>query len=80
MGDALLHGYVQTAFGLNPLALVSLVILGVLGVLWTVEAAGGPTVRLPRPLAERLRHVSPLQWVVLGLLVAVIYTVMRNLL
>jgi Protein of unknown function (DUF2752) len=80
MGDALLHGDVQTAVGLNPLALVSLVILGVLGVLWTVEAAGGPAVRLPRPLAEGLRRVGPLQWVVVGLLVAVIYTVTRNLL
>ena len=80
MGDALLHGDVQTAFGLNPLALVSLVILGVLGVLWTVEAVGGPALRLPRPLAELLRRVSPLQWVVAGLLVAVVYTVTRNLL
>ena len=36
--------------------LVGLVILGVLGALWTVEAAGGPA-RLPRPLADRLRRV-----------------------
>jgi hypothetical protein len=76
----LLHGDVQTAFGLNPLALVCLVILGVLGVLWAVEAAGGPAVRLPRALAERLRRVGPLQWVVVGLIAAVTYTVTRNLL
>ena len=80
MGEALLHGDVHAAFGFNPLALVSLVILGVLGVLWTAEAAGGPAFRLPRPLSERLRRVRPMQWLVIGLLAAVIYTITRNLL
>ena len=80
MGDALLHGDVPAAFGFNPLALVGLVILGVLGVVWTVEAVGGPGFRLPRPLSERLRRVQPMQWLVIGLLVALIYTVARNLL
>jgi hypothetical protein len=80
MGDALLHGDVPAAFGFNPLALVGLVILGVLGVVWTVEAVGGPAFRLPRPLSERLRRVHPMQWLVIGLLVALIYTVARNLL
>ncbi len=80
MGAALLDGDVLAAFGHNPLALIGLLILGLLGVLWAVEAVGGPAVRLPRRLAERLRRVSPAQWLVVGLLVAVIYTVMRNLL
>ena len=80
MGEALLHGDVQAAFGFNPLALVSLAILGVLGVLWTVEAVGGPASRLPRPLSERVRRVRPMQWLVIGLLAAVIYTITRNLL
>jgi Protein of unknown function (DUF2752) len=80
MGEALLHGDVQGAFGFNPLALVGLVILVALGVLWTVEAAGGPAFRLPRPLSERLRRVRPTQWLVIGLLAAVIYTITRNLL
>jgi Protein of unknown function (DUF2752) len=80
MGEALLHGDIQAAFGFNPLALVGLLILGVLGVLWTVEAAGGPAVRLPRSLGERIRRVSFKQWLLVGLLVAVIYTVARNLL
>ena len=80
MGAALLHGDVLAAFGFNPLALVGLVILGVLGALWTVEAAGGPTLRLPRPLADRLRRVSPTQWLTVGLLVALIYILVRNLL
>jgi hypothetical protein len=37
-------------------------------------------VRLPRPLAERLRRVRANQWLVVGLAVAVIYTLARNLL
>jgi Protein of unknown function (DUF2752) len=80
MGGALLHGDVLAAFGFNPLALVGLVILGVLGALWTVEATGGPAIRLPRPLADRLRHVRPTQWLTVGFIVAVIYTIARNLL
>lgn len=80
MGAALLHGDVLAAFGFNPLALVGLMVLGVLGALWTVEAAGGPAVRLPRPLAFPLRRVSPTRWLFVALLVALIYTVARNLL
>ena len=80
MGDALLHGDVPAAFGYNPLALIALLTVGVLGVLWTVEAVGGPAFRLPRRLAERLRRVRPAHWLVVSLLVAVIYTITRNLL
>ena len=80
MGDALLHGDVSAAFGFNPLAVVGLLMLGILGVLWAVEAAGGPAVRLPRPLADRLQRVRPSHWSVAGLVVAVIYTLARNLL
>jgi hypothetical protein len=80
MGGALLHGDVQAAFAFNPLAFVGLVILAGLGALWTLEAVGGPSVRLPKPLAERLRRVSPMRWLLAGLFVAVVYTVARNLL
>ncbi|HVD55052.1 MAG TPA: DUF2752 domain-containing protein [Propionibacteriaceae bacterium] len=80
MGDALLHGDVSAAFGFNPLAVVGLLVLGILGVLWAVEAAGGPAVRLPRPLADRLQRIRPSHWLVAGLVVAVIYTLARNLL
>jgi hypothetical protein len=80
MGDALLRGDVPAAFGFNPLALLGLALLGVLGVVWAVEAVGGPAFRLPRPLSERLRRVHPMRWLVIGLLVAVIYTIARNLL
>ena len=71
MGDALLHGDVPAAFGFNPLALVGLVILGVLGVVWTVEAVGGRCLsacrgRFPNACAG----YSPMQWLVIGLLVA----------
>ena len=80
MGDALLHGDIRTAFEFNPLALVGMLIMGVLGVLWAVEAAGGPAVRIPRSLAERLRAVRLSHWLVIGLIVAVVYTLVRNLL
>ncbi|HJV12890.1 MAG TPA: DUF2752 domain-containing protein [Propionibacteriaceae bacterium] len=80
MGDALLHGDVGAAFAFNPLALIGLLVVGVLGALWTLEAAGGPVIRLPQPLAERLRRVRPYHWLAAGLLVALIYTLGRNLL
>jgi hypothetical protein len=35
---------------------------------------------LPRRLAERLRRVRPARWLVIGLFVAVIYTIVRNVL
>ncbi|HEY6813671.1 MAG TPA: DUF2752 domain-containing protein [Propionibacteriaceae bacterium] len=80
LGDALLHGDVSAAFGFNPLALIGLFVLGILGVLWAIEAAGGPAVRLPRPLADRLQRVRPSHWLMAGLVASVIYTLARNLL
>ena len=80
MGDALLHGDIQAAFGFNPLALIGLLVVGVLGVVWGVEAVRGPVIRPPRRLAERLRRVRPARWLMTGLLVAVIYTIVRNIL
>lgn len=79
MGSALLHGDVGAAFAFNPLALLLVAVLGVVGVLWAVEAAGGPAVRPPARLRHRLRTVSPTRWLVLGLIVATVYTVLRNL-
>jgi Protein of unknown function (DUF2752) len=80
MGDALLHGDVRAAIAFNPLALLGLLIVGVLGALWALEAVGGPVIRLPRRLAEQLRRVGPYHWLAAGLLVAVTYTLARNLL
>lgn len=79
MGSAMLHGDVGAAFAFNPLALLLVAVLGVVGLLWAVEAAGGPAVRPPARLRQRLRTVSPTRWLVLGLIVATVYTVLRNL-
>jgi hypothetical protein len=80
MGEALLHGDVSAAFGFNPVALIGLVVVGVLGVLWAVEAAGGPAVRLPRALSMRIQLVPASLWLIAALVVAVVYTLARNLL
>jgi hypothetical protein len=80
MGDALLHGDLDAAFAFNPLALVGLLIVGMLGALWAVETVGGRAFRLPRPLAERLRRIRPNHWLLIALVLAVSYTLARNLL
>jgi hypothetical protein len=80
MGEALLHGDVSAAFGFNPVALIGLFVAGVLGVLWAVEAAGGPTVRLPRALSMRLQRIAVSLWLIAALVAAVAYTLARNLL
>jgi hypothetical protein len=80
MGASLLHGDVAAAFRYNPLALVGLVVLAALGVLWTVEALGGPRVRPPRTLGERLGRVHPSRWLAVGLVIGTGYTLARNLL
>jgi hypothetical protein len=78
MGSALLHLDVAAAFAFNPVVLVGLVVLSALGVLWTVEVLGGPRVRPPRRVGERLRRVHPTRWLLLGMTLAVLYTVVRN--
>lgn len=79
LGTALLHGDILAAFTYNPVVLVGLVVLAVLGVLWTVEALGGPAVRLPARLASPLGRVRPTQWLVLGLAGAAAFVLLRNL-
>lgn len=80
LGRALLEGDIAAAFVDNPLILVGLAVLTVLGVLWTVEAAGGPAVRLPRAWAAGAQAVHPTRWLLLGLGVAVAFVLVRNLL
>ena len=80
MGSALLHGDVAAAFAFNPLALVGIALLGVVGVLWVVEALGGPAVRPPFALRVRLAATTPQQRLVAFVVVAVVYTLLRNLL
>jgi hypothetical protein len=79
MGAALLHGDVAAGYALNPLAFVALMVLAVLAVVWTVEVSGGPAARLPRSVANRLRQVPAMAWALLVLLIAVVYTLLRNL-
>jgi hypothetical protein len=79
MGAALLHFHLAAAFAFNPVVLIGLAVLSVLGALWTVEALGGPKVRPPQHLAERLRRVHPTRRLVIVMLLAVAYTVVRNL-
>jgi hypothetical protein len=79
MGAALLHGDVAAAYAFNPLVLVALTVLGALAVVWAIEVAGGPAIRPPRRMAKRLQQVPPVAWPVLALLLAVLYTVLRNL-
>ncbi|GAA1830369.1 DUF2752 domain-containing protein [Microlunatus capsulatus] len=80
LGSALLHGDLVAAFLYNPVVLVGLVVVSVLGVLWTLEALGGPAVRLPARVATRVARVHPTRWLVLGLVAAAAFVVLRNLL
>ena len=80
LGAALLHGDLVAAFSYNPVVLIGLVVLSALGVLWAVEALGGPVVRLPRRAAGALGGLQPTQWLILGLVAAAFYVLLRNLL
>lgn len=79
MGSALLHGDVGAAFAFNAVALVGIALLGVVGVLWVVEALGGPVVRPPAGLRQRLARTTPGQRLTAFFAFGVAYTVLRNL-
>ena len=79
MGDALLHLEVGAAFAYNPAALVGLAVLATLAMLWTVQLAGGPAVRLPKLVRDRLPAVRPTTWLAAGVIGMVGYTILRNL-
>lgn len=79
MGDALLHLEVGAAFAYNPAALVGLAVLATLAMLWTVQLAGGPAVRLPKLVRDRLAAVRPTTWLAAGVIGMVGYTILRNL-
>jgi Protein of unknown function (DUF2752) len=80
MGSALLHLEIGAAFAFNPLALVGLIVAGSLGVLWTIQLAGGPALRPPTAMRERLAAVRGTWWLAAGLAILVAYTVLRNVL
>lgn len=77
MGSALLHGDLAAAAAANPVALVAVAVLGLLTVLWTVEALGGPVARPPRRATAALGRVPAYGWLVLALAAATAYTVLR---
>lgn len=79
MGSALLHGDLGAAFAFNPLALIGVALLAVLTALWGLAAAGGPRVRPPRALAAWAGRLGATRWLVIGLVVATGYAVLRNL-
>jgi len=80
MGSALLSLDIGAAFAFNPLALVVLVVVGSLGVLWTIQFAGGPVLWPPATMRERFAAVRATWWLTAGLAVLVAYTVLRNVL
>ncbi len=80
LGSALLHGDPVSAFWFNPVVFVGLGVLTVVGALWIVEAAGGPRLRLPGAIRARMSTVRPTAWLLVGLVSAAAYTVLRNLL
>ncbi len=79
MGNALLHLDIGAAFGYNPLALIGLAVVTILGGLWTMELVGGPAVRLPSGVRNRLAATRQATWLIAGLFSMVVYTVLRNL-
>lgn len=79
LGSALLHGDVGAAFAYNPLVFVSLVVGVVVGLLWVIEALGGPPVRPPARWRAALRTVRPGVWWLLAGVLAAVYVVLRNL-
>lgn len=80
LGNALLHGDVPAAFAYNPLVFLGLGLVTVLGIAWVIEALGGPRLRPPAPVAARLRRITATQWLIAGLVVSVLYVLVRNLL
>jgi hypothetical protein len=80
MGSALLHFEFGAAFAFNPLAMIAVIIVGSLGVAWTIQLAGGPAFRLPARMREWSASVRPTSWLLAAAAGLVVYTVLRNLL
>jgi hypothetical protein len=80
MGSALLRGDVAAAFAYNPVVLIGLAVLGLLGALWTVELLGGPSPDFMSRLRRWAASVHPTRWLAIGLAAGLVYTLLRNLL
>ena len=78
LGSALLHGDIASAFAYNPVVFVSLVLGVVVGVLWIIEALGGPRVRPPASWQRAARRSHPAVWWAVAGLLAAGYVVLRN--
>ena len=79
MGAALLEGHVSEAFRFNPLALIAVGVVAGLTAGWTLQALGAPRVRPAEAVITRLRRVPQHAWWAIGIVTAVVYTVLRNL-
>ncbi len=79
LGADLLRLHPAQAFAANPLVFLGLVLLPALAVCWALEILGGPALRPPARIADRLRRVHPTRWLVVFSALAVVYTVVRNL-
>jgi hypothetical protein len=79
LGSALLHGDVGAAFAYNPVVFVSLVLGVVVGVLWIIEALGGPRIRPRATWKAAARRIRPAIWWSAAGVVAALYVVLRNL-
>lgn len=80
LGAALWHGDVAAAFAYNPLVFISLVLGVAVGLLWVIEALGGPRVRPPASWQAAARRVGPTRWWLIAGAAAVLYVLLRNLL
>lgn len=74
VGMALLQGDLGGAWAANPFVLIGLLVLTLLGGLWTVEVLGGAAVRPPR----WLRLSANRWWLAIGV-VAIAFAFWRNL-
>jgi hypothetical protein len=79
LGSALLHGDVAAAFAYNPVVFVSLVLGVIVGVLWIIEALGGPRIRPPATWRAAARRVRPAIWWTTVVVLAALYVVLRHL-
>lgn len=80
LGGALLHLDFAAAFAANPVVFVGLAVLTVLGLAWVVELLGGPVVRAPGWLRTLHARLGPGGWAAVLVPLALLWTVLRNVL
>lgn len=80
LGGALLHLDVAAAFAANPVVFIGLGVLALLGIAWFVELLGGPALRSPARLRALSARLGGGGWTAVIVGLAVVWTVVRNLL